>query len=336
MAVEARTVGSSSADFTRDKLTLNGAAEPGDVLQAWDGRACVVAGVDDLASGDIATVFVSGEFEVTLTNSITVIKGTPLWWDESANTATVIPAAAAGDFYLGLATEDVTGGTAVRCKFRLNEKPVYICGTHTGPGMQSDDWTVQEVGAAGAPRVKTMPGGGIRLTLDATSEAQAVSAMTDTGVPPTDKWIFEALVNVVDDGDAGSSSTMDVTIGVANDDHATDADSITESCFFQLSGNTLDINCESDDGTTEVAATDSTVNYALGTPFLLQIDGRQDADLQMYINGVLVLGSSVFTMAAATGPLRALAQVEKSADATTADYRILYMGIRRVDTGGAS
>jgi hypothetical protein len=44
------------------------------------------------------------------------------------------------------------------------------------------------------------------------------------------------------------------------------------------------------------------------------IDGRDESDIQIYINGVLVLGGTTLTLSAATGPLKALFHLEKTAN----------------------
>lgn len=325
MAVEAKYVGKASADFDRRQITLNAAAEPGDVLQA-DGMACVVLASYDKASGDVVEVAVSGTWEVTLTDNISAVKGVKLYWDESANTATY-QVGAAGDFYLGTAAETVTGGTSKKCKVELNAKPVYVSSLTTEPHNEP---TVTETEGLG---ITMQPGGSFRAQFDATSEAATAAVLLGDGVPVTDKWIFEARFVIVDDGDAAA---LDFNIGMANAGHATDADSITESIFIHTDGNVVNLLVESDDGTTEVAATDSTIDYALGTPVTVWMDASDNSDVQVYINGALVLGSTTFDLSAATGPLFPLFHMEKSADDTTADVICLQMGVRRVDTAGTS
>ena len=118
---------------------------------------------------------------------------------------------------------------------------------------------------------------------------------------------------------------------MANATHASDADSIVESCFLHLDGNSLNINAESDDGTTEVAATDTTIDLALGTPVHFVIDGRDPSDVQIYINGALVLSGTTFDISAATGPLKLLAHLEKSSDDTTAEYYVDALRVRTMD-----
>ena len=76
------------------------------------------------------------------------------------------------------------------------------------------------------------------------------------------------------------------------------------------------------------------LNRIIGNPnvtVLAKIDGRNPADIQMYVNGALVLTAEVFKLDAATGPLKLLAHIEKTADDETADYRINYLRVRTMD-----
>ena len=95
-------------------------------------------------------------------------------------------------------------------------------------------------------------------------------------------------------------------------------------------GADLNIDAESDDGTTEVAATDTTVDFAVGTPVFLQIDGRNPASLKFYVNGVRVLESTTFNISAATGPLKALFHLEKSSNDSPGNVQL---DVLRVRTG---
>ena len=107
-----------------------------------------------------------------------------------------------------------------------------------------------------------------------------------------------------------------MSVGIANGTHASDADAITQHLFVHMDGNDLKINLQSKDGTTTVAATDTTVAYVLSTPFLVQFDCRNLANVKCYVNGVLVLNATTFRLDAATGPFRPLVHIEKSANAT--------------------
>ena len=86
----------------------------------------------------------------------------------------------------------------------------------------------------------------------------------------------------------------------------------------------LSIFCESDDGTTEVAATDSTIDATAGSAVAnrveLWIDGRDPSDMKYYINGAEVLNATanLGNIAVAAGPLGLLFHLEKTTGTATA------------------
>jgi predicted RecA/RadA family phage recombinase len=298
--------------------TPTAAVTGGEVVQLADGRAAVLP--VDLASGAKGAAETEGIWTVAKTASVVIVQGQPVYWDHSANSATYAPASDR-DFFLGFAYDDAASADTTM-KVVLNKRPQYKIDINRG---QLEDATVTAIvltaGTVGAARI----GGSNRLTFSATAEAQKADILSKQGFALGSNWIVEGGFTVVDDGDA---TAIDFNIGVANATHASDADSITESCFIHLDGNTLDLFAESDDGTTEVAATDTTVNIALGTPVHFVIDGRDPADIQIYVNGVLMLGATTFVLSAATGPLKLLAHLEKSSDDTTAEYYVDYLRVR--------
>src|SRR5262249_17301434 len=107
-----------------------------------------------------------------------------------------------------------------------------------------------------------------------------------------------------------------------------DADSIAEHLLVHLDGGSVNIYLQSKDGTTTVAATDSTVDYVAGTPFLVQFDTTDLTDIQVYINGVNVLPATAFQLNAATGPFKLLAHSEKSGTATGGNVSVLSLVAR--------
>jgi hypothetical protein len=191
------------------------------------------------------------------------------------------------------------------CVVNLNVKP------HYEVDFLRDGGDTAIILTAGTPYIYSR-GASMEAGFSLTAEAQKLDWLSKRSFTIASNWILEAVIDVVTNADA---DVGDLNIGVANGTHASDCDSITESCFFHFDmGADLNLDAESDDGTTEVAATDTTVNWAVGTPIHLVIDGRDPTDIQMYVNGVLVLGSTTFTLTAATGPLKALFHLEKSAN----------------------
>lgn len=300
MTVEAALV---QCGETEDLVAV-AAMSQGQVIQTNDGKAGIA--VRAIAAGDTGAIAKRGIYDVDLAASVVVLDGAPLWWDHSANAATPVPPLVAGDkdFYLGTAVGDFAANDDT-VRVRLNDMPHYKI------DMQRDGGDTAVVLTAGTPYIYSR-GGSLEAGFSATAEAQKLDWLSKQSFALGSNWILEAVVEVVTNADA---DVADLNIGVANATHASDADSITESAFFHFDmGADLDLDAESDDGTTEVAATNTTVDWAVGTPIHLVIDGRDPEDLHFYVNGVEVLSATAFNISAATGPLKALFHLEKTAN----------------------
>lgn len=293
--------------------TPSAAVVGGEVIQLRDGRAAVVS--VDAASGVVVGTETEGIYKVQKTTSMVVLKGSRLFWDHSADKCHLLHRNDR-DFYLGVAMEDATS-SATTVLVAINEKPQNAMNLGSG-------FVTVPINTAGFPFV-TGGGEGCNLGFSATAEAQKVDALSHRGMAPAAIAIVDALICVNTNGDA---SAVDINIGLASATHATDCDSIAESLFVHIDGASTNINLESDDGTTEVAATDTTVDFTAGTPFLFQADLRDLSDIQCYLDGVLVLGSSVFKLNAATGPLKLLAHMEKTSDDSPGNVSVLYLEAR--------
>lgn len=302
------------------KWTAAEAYSPGQIVQLPDGRAGVIAGLETVAIGEIAVAYVEGQFTVAKTADIVFLDGDKAYWDRSADSATPLKAAAGADFDLGVAIGDAASADTTLV-VDLNVKPVYTI------DLMKDPTDSVVVLTAGTPAV-TMGPGYAKLAFSETAEAQKVDILSKHSVPVTVPFIVEGRMAIYDIGDAAA---VDINVGLANATHATDCDAITESCFLHLDGSALDILAESDDGTTEVAATDTTKDAVDDTYFDFRMDCRDLEDIQIYINGVLVLGSTVFALDAATGPLKLLAHMEKTSDNTPGEIRISHFAIRCTD-----
>jgi hypothetical protein len=302
-----------------DITAPTGGYTAGQMLLLPDGRAGFVLGLASPAAGDRVAVQVGGQVTIAKTASIVILDGGEVMWDHSANSGTIPLYVTDKDFYVGRAIGDAASAdTTMVVALNADRNSAYIT-------LQKSAFTNARVYTAGFPR-GGMQGGSYYAGFSATAEAQKEDLLSVQAFAVSSNWIFEAVVRVITAADA---DVVDVNVGVANATHASDADAITESMFVHLdSSGSTNILAESDDGTTEVNATDTTADWAAGTAFHIQIDGRTPTDCQLYINGVNKLPASVFTFAAATGPLKALFHVEKSANDSLFDISLDKMEVR--------
>lgn len=294
-------------------ITLAEAKTAGEVSQMADGRACVYPITK--ASGAAAAPQVEGIFKVLKTASIVILDGGQVFWDHSANTATYNQVSDR-DFYLGTAVGDAAASDTY-VYVNLNVKPSYKVEMHDSAIISAITGTA----AAGGFGYPTRLGGSHVIELTATNEAQITYLLSAMGFSPSSNPIVEGAFRVLNDG---SGTVVDVSLGMASGTHATDADSIAESAFIHLDANATAIKAECDDGTNEVAATDTTLTYTEGSTLACRvefwIDARDLSSVKFYINGARVLSSTTFVMSAAAGPLFLLAHVEKTSSTDT--YKI--------------
>ena len=174
--------------------------------------------------------------------------------------------------------------------------------------------------------------GVLKFSFDsATEAATAALYMQNAPFDANQNPIFECRLGVFDEGD---DAALDINFGMANDTHADDADSITESIFFHLDGNDLSVLCESDDGTTEVAATDSTVTLTVNVYARFKIDMTDLSDVKFYIDleagagYTRVLSGTTFDVSELTGTLTPIVHVEKTSNDSLADVRVDWIRVR--------
>ncbi len=294
--------------------TPSAAVTAGDVVQLPDGRAAVAP--NGIAANAKGAVNVCGIYKVQKTASIVLLAGGRVYLDHSAEAAH-FKKVNDRDFYIGRVHQDAASSDTT-VYVDLNIDPPYDI------DMGQDPYDSVIVLTAGTPQLRRL-GGAHSLEFSATDEAQKIDMLSKDGFSKDANAIVEFAVEVVDNGDSGEG---DFNIGVANATHASDADAITEAVLLHIDTNALDILAESDDGTTEVAATDTTVNYAEGTRFEGWIDMRDPADCQIYIDGVLMLSGSTFNVDAATGPFKLIAHLEKSGNDTPGEFHVDWLRAR--------
>ncbi len=162
--------------------------------------------------------------------------------------------------------------------------------------------------------------GVLKLVFDAVAEAATAALYQTAKSFDIDQApIFECRLAIFDIGD---DVALDINFGLADATHATDFDSVPVAAVFHLNGNDLSVFCESDDGTNETVATDTTIDLVDDTYANFRIDVTDKADVKFYINGARVLAGTTFDISAYTGLLMPIVHVEKSSNNTTADVRV--------------
>lgn len=299
----------------------------GEIFQL-NGEAAYMDEPEAQSSGTDADFKTSGKVTVTKSTATQFLDGGRVYWDHSANNATYKPVNDR-DFYIGRAVGDWAAADA-QMVVDLNKDPPYNIDLHKTAFLSVPTGT-QAVGAFGFPKVL---GGAQSIVLTATNEAQCIDLFSVDRFAVAANAIAEVIIRL---GANGSTSAVDLTIGMANGTSTTDADAITEAAFFHVDGGALDIFAESDDGTTEVNATDTTVDITEGSAvanrFEFWLDARNPADVRYYINGAEVLNgtANLGNINVAVGPLGLLIHLEKTSGTATAgpvyidEARVRYM-----------
>jgi predicted RecA/RadA family phage recombinase len=305
--------------------TADGTYTKGDVIQLPDGRAGVV--LADVTSGNLTSVDVSGIFEVPKTTSMVLLKGGRTYWDHSANKA-YFRAINDRDFYLG-SVYAAAASAATTVQVRLNGRVEYAVDAVRSPGLSVPVGTA----AAGAfGRGVGWKGAGLNLLLTATSEAQKVDWLSKDGFAVGAKAVVEFAFSVPTGSAAGGA--QDLSIGVADGTHATDADSVANHVFMHFDGNAVKLNFQSKStGKVTVTAQDSLTTLtagqtnAAGVRKEVWMDFSDPTDVQCYVDGVLVLAASLFDVSGAT-TLQLLAHLEKTTGTETAEVDVDFLMAR--------
>lgn len=309
------------ASFYQDGDTISftsvNAVAAGEVLQVTGGRAGVA--VDSCVAGGIVSCRIKNIHKLAKTADEVHLPGQRIYWDASASTATCVPSITAGDFFIGCCADDIAGSSATTSVDLNNDTLGTI-------DQRVDTFASLPVLTAGDPRAYNV-GGGLRFTIDATSEAQKIDALSHKAVALAGDWIFFAHVNM----EVASGSATDFTVGMASGTDATDAQSIAELATIHIDGASANILVQSDDGTTDLAPVDSTYDWAAGVPFSVAIDGRDITNIKMYINGLLEAGAGTPALTAGAGPLKALVHVEKTTGTNVATMTVSNLKVTTAD-----
>lgn len=295
------------------RLTAAAAVASGELWQMSNGWPARHTALNAAAANDSVNFSDEGTVTVTKAASQVWLDGAPIWWDHSANAATCNEPIGSSDrdYYLGTAVGDVASATTTGV-VKLGKEPKYIIDSARDNGDTVIVKTVVGSTTVEVPQVYNR-GGMIYFQFGTTAEAQKVDWISDRGFAVGSNWIAEILLELVTAADAAA---VDVNVGVASGTHATDFDAIAELAAFHLDGDDLNIDAQSDDGTTDKAITDTTIDIAAGTPVRLTLDGRDMSAVKFYINGAQVLAAEadLGNLAAASGPLYAIIHAEKTSD----------------------
>ncbi|MBA2626728.1 MAG: hypothetical protein H0U85_01840 [Gemmatimonadales bacterium] len=302
------------------------AAAAGEARQGSDGRAEVRTGLNAAVAGDLTGWTADDVYRMPKTASVVFLDGGRAYWDHSANKVHY-KRVGDRDFYLGRFVGDSASGDT-ECLVNLNVNPPDDLDLARDPIASTTVGTA----AAGAFGYPVRLGGATIFELTATNEAQKCDALSVDHFAKGANAIIEGAFRVLSDG---AGTVVDVSIGIANGTHASDADTIAESVFLHLDANITTINAESDDGTTEVVATDTTKTYTEGATLAVRrefwIDMRDPADVQIYIEGVLVLTATVFNVDASAGPWFLLVHLEKSISTDTYKLAVDWLRARYME-----
>ena len=227
-------------------FTTVAALSAGEVIQVPDGRAAVA--VTDYIAGAIAVGSVSGIHRMSKTDLQIYVPGQRMYWDASASKVTAIPPITAADYFVGCCVADAAAA----------DTEVEVDLNHDWEGsidQRTATFAQLPVLTAGDPRSVKL-GGGDRFTIDATSEAQKIDALSHKAVALASDWIFCAEVTI----DAAAGAATDISIGMADGTDATDFQSVASFCTIHVDGGSTNILVQSDDGADDVAPVDSNID----------------------------------------------------------------------------
>jgi len=164
--------------------------------------------------------------------------------------------------------------------------------------------------------------GGVSMEVDAVAEIALGSIRLINDILPVDKGATLDVDLVL--SDKGDDAALDVSIGfgtalTANSEANIDHADMVQLAAFHLNGASDNILCQSDDGTTDVAETDSLIDNdsATDVPKHLKIIVRPTGVVEYWIAGARVLATTAFAVLS-TALIAAHINLEKTANDTTA------------------
>lgn len=188
-------------------------------------------------------------------------------------------------------------------------------------GQGSYSWTKGETNGTGVTSID-LANGVLAFSFDAVAEAALASLyMANSPVDPSLGGTVEFLMRLPDIGDAAA---LDLNWGMASDNHATDFDAIAEFVAFHIDGADYSLKIQSDDGTTDTAITDTTVDLVAGTWYAFKIDFNNLEDVKFYYrvkdeeSWTQLLSGTTFDVGDASANWTPIVHLEKTSDDTDA------------------
>lgn len=201
----------------------------------------------------------------------------------------------------------------------------------TTPGHNG--WTLEITGTT--PTIANQNGGGVKLTLTSTSEAQICTLYQNDVLPipllGLQRMRFHALVGGID-----SATTLVMGLASAQNDTA---DSVATNAWFRIEGGTSTsaVVVETDDGTTDTddKATGTTLSTT-SKEFIIDF-ARGINDIRFFIDGQQVALSTTFAMAAASSStyVQPFFQIQKGSGTGVATVTIGRVELEYVKALGA-
>lgn len=198
-------------------------------------------------------------------------------------------------------------------------------------GTGNGYWTIKDTSSSGTPTYTTVTasdGGLLTLTLSNTNEAQVVTLYQG------DKLFYDLqyLQNVWWVLKVASISSVTTVVAGVGSAQADTADNVATNAWFRMDGGTSTsaVVVETDDGTTDVAATATGTTLSTTLKKFLIDFTNGIGDVRFFVDGARVAAGTTFNMSGLTAGLNVqpFLQIQKSGGTTTPAISIAQFGIQ--------
>lgn len=217
------------------------------------------------------------------------------------------------------------GGVFVESGFVNHKVPT---GTTASTALEWDGFDAQSSNGLGVTHV-VGANGGTTFEIDSAGEVATNALIVGASMLASAGIRFEARLHM---SDKGSTSALDTDWGVSLGPTITDIEAGADRAVFRMNGNSADIECESDNATTDTGDVDSTIDNVETAgafkDFILIV--RAAGTVEFWINGARVLSGTTFAVRS-SAILAAFVNMEKSGSDSTLGKLV----IRRMRVSGA-